>query len=209
LKKPGNAEDSLIAIVFSAAAVEAFINDLEELAAGTGGSKGTDHPKIRLLADVLSEAEESKASARLKYFLIGSVLKGEPFKKGAQPWQDLELLLKLRDAVVHSRPMRFAFGENGMEMSGAQLVAQLRQRGLLPEFPEHVKMFFVSWLSPRSVARWAINTSTLVIHELVGALPDGEFKNGLEDSVKRHALISGPSSNDAGWTWSDHSQDDA
>ena len=120
LKKPGNSEEGLTAIVFAAAAFEAFLNELSEVASGTGGTAGTDEPRVALLAEVLAEAEESKASTRLKYFLAGSVLQGRPFDRGNQPWQDLDLLLRLRDAVIHLQPTRFSLKEGKFSMTGAK-----------------------------------------------------------------------------------------
>ena len=51
--------------------------------------------RVVSLAEVLSEAEHSRASTRLKYLLVGSVLKGKPFPKGVQPWQGVDVLESL------------------------------------------------------------------------------------------------------------------
>jgi hypothetical protein len=202
LKKPGDSEEGLTAIVFAAAAFEGFLNELGEVASGTGGIPGTDDRRVALLAEVLGEAEESKASTRLKYFLVGSVLQGRPFDRGNQPWQDLELLLRLRDAVIHLEPTRFSLKEGMFSMTGEKLVEQLRQRGLLPAFPADVKMVFLHWLSPRSVARWAINASVRATTVVLAALPKGQFKERILPRYSKDFVeITGPSSNDAEWLY--------
>ena len=57
LNEPPDIDQGLIAIVFAASAFEAFLNELDELAGGTGDSPGALEPIIALLSDVLDEAE--------------------------------------------------------------------------------------------------------------------------------------------------------
>jgi hypothetical protein len=202
INEPRDVEESLTALLFAAAAFEAFVNELDELAAGTGGTRGVEDPRIKSLAEVLGEAEESKASTRLKYLLAGVALQGTPFDRGAQPWQDLELLIRIRDSIVHLRPIRFQMGDKGFSTTGDKLIQQLRERRLLPTLPDAHVMFYLQWLAPRSVARWAVNTAVRAVMTIVAALPEGEFKQAvLPQYSKDFVEIAGPSSNDAEWIY--------
>jgi hypothetical protein len=188
--------------VFAAATFEAFINELDELAAGTGGTPGVADPRIKSLAEVLGEAQESKAATRLKYLLVGVALQGQPFDRGAPPWQDLDLLIRLRDSIVHLRPVLFHVGANGFVSTGDKLIQQLRTRNLLPTFPDGHVMFYLQWLAPRSVARWAVNTAVRAVMTIVAALPDGEFRQAvLPQYSGDFTEIAGPSSNDEEWVY--------
>jgi hypothetical protein len=71
-KQPGNSDDGLIAIFFSAAFLEALLNELIAKARGIGGTKGRDHPDIVRFAVIAGEAERERAAVRLRYQLARS-----------------------------------------------------------------------------------------------------------------------------------------
>jgi hypothetical protein len=93
-------DNSVSAILLSCAALEGYINEtsalLDEMPEMTDGM-----PKAKAFAAVLSEAESGHASIRLKYLLGLSTLKGETFAKGATPYQDFNLLVAIRDEIMH------------------------------------------------------------------------------------------------------------
>jgi len=95
--------DALIAIVFAALGVEAFINELAEMAQrdadmygpGLGGTA-----TLRDLATTLVEIEDARGPVELKYQMASKILSGRTFDQGAQPFQDFRDLMRLRDALV-------------------------------------------------------------------------------------------------------------
>jgi hypothetical protein len=100
--KTGGQSDALVAILFSAAALEAFIMDLVVLAAGDSQLFGrTD---LQALADILDETESSRGSIRLKFLLAKSILSGKPYEQGSLPYQDFDTLFTRRDAIIHMKP---------------------------------------------------------------------------------------------------------
>jgi hypothetical protein len=178
--EPPDIDQGLIAIVFAASAFEAFINELDELAAGTGDTPGATEPIIALLSDVFKEAEACRASIRLKYLVAGTVITGKPFERGRQPWQDLDLLFKVRNAIVHLAPTVFEVrGGKAFVMSGDDLMEQLRQRRVLPDLPAGHVMIFLHRLAERSAARWAVNTTVQAVRTILSALPAGTFKDSV------------------------------
>jgi hypothetical protein len=58
---------------------------------------------LKALAEILIEAEESKASLKSKYQLTKFILSGEPFDTGAQIFQNFALLVDLRNTIVHAK----------------------------------------------------------------------------------------------------------
>jgi len=177
--EPPDIDQGLIAIVFAASAFEAFINELDELAAGTGDTPGAKEPIIALLSDVLKEAEACRASIRLKYLVAGTVFTGKPFDRGSRPWQDVDLLFKIRNAIVHLEPSVLTVGDKGFSMSGDDLMERLRQRKVLPDLPPGQAMIFLHRLAERSAARWAVNTTVQTVTAVVSALPGGEFRDSV------------------------------
>ena len=145
----------LIAIVFAASAFEAFLNELAELTSGTGDTPGVNDPTIVRLSKALCEAEDRRRSTRVKYKLAGKMLR-TTFDRGRSPWLDLDLLIDIRNAIMHLRPTRFSVGgKDGFSISGDELVARLRQRTSLPTLPPGAVMAtWLIWLVFRRVARF-------------------------------------------------------
>jgi hypothetical protein len=93
-------DQAIVAVLFSAASVEAFVNDLMEVSAFTRNDE-----KSQLLHDVLSEAEDQKASVMMKLQLTCRILTGTRMDRGSRVFQDVELLFKLRNHLIHMRPI--------------------------------------------------------------------------------------------------------
>jgi len=98
--------DALVAVLFSAATLEAFVSDFSFMARTLGGVHSI--PALKSVAALLDEAEDGHASVRLKYLLAKFLVTGEPYNKGAAPFQDFDLLIRLRDAIVHLKTEEFS-----------------------------------------------------------------------------------------------------
>jgi hypothetical protein len=57
------------------------------------------------MADSVLEVEASKGSLESKFLVASFALSGTMFEKGAQPWRDFAALVRLRNALVHLRPL--------------------------------------------------------------------------------------------------------
>src|SRR4051794_32927622 len=84
---------SLVVIVFSALAVEAYINELGELASFAHVSVKHERP-VRDLGTVLTEIEKAQGSIELKYLMASRVLTGSAFDRSGQPYQDFRDLMR-------------------------------------------------------------------------------------------------------------------
>src|SRR5262249_23130517 len=102
---------SLVVIVFAALSVEAFINELAEMAGRDVDSNDRGHvagrpAEVQVLADlaaVLGEIEDTRGTVELKYLMLSRLLTGATPDQGAQPYQDFRDLVSLRNDLVHPR----------------------------------------------------------------------------------------------------------
>jgi hypothetical protein len=157
--------DSLVAIVFAAASVEGFINELAELARSLNNKVANPgFEKVDRFGKLALEAEEARASAKFKFRLAEAVFESATMSKGTQPFQDLSLLIDLRNALVHLKPS-----------SRESILRQLEDRQLLAE----ALTDNVSWLrraATRATAEWAMKTADSAIEYVAKLVPDGSFK---------------------------------
>ena len=97
-KQPtGMSSRAVIAVILAAAASEAFIN---ELAAEVQKTRDLASGLIAF-GSVMKEIEDNRGSLALKYLVASQALSGKMFDRGAQPFQDFDLLRRLRDLLMH------------------------------------------------------------------------------------------------------------
>src|SRR2546428_4780978 len=88
--------DALVAIVFSAAALEAFFNEMADLA-GSDAMNSSLHPpnptSVAVYAELAAEVEEGRGSIALKFLLARRLLNGEGGDKGSSVYEDFRLLM--------------------------------------------------------------------------------------------------------------------
>lgn len=82
----------LASLVFAAMSTEAFINELQQLAADAAAGNSARPNCIKALGEMLRQAEDSHASTKSKYQLAKFVLTGEVFDGGTQPFQHCLLM---------------------------------------------------------------------------------------------------------------------
>jgi hypothetical protein len=126
--------EALITIVFSALGIEAFINELAEMAqrdadmAQRYESELRSMGQLRELAARLTALENTHEQVQRKYQAASEVLRGRPFDQGSQPFQDFRDLMQLRDALVHPRH-RDTTDRAGHISSSHPVVRRLQQMG--------------------------------------------------------------------------------
>ena len=165
--KAGGQNDALVAILFSAATLEAFVTELALMAQSDAALFG--HKPLQSVAAVLNEAEASRGSVRLKFLLAKVVLGGETYDKGSQPYQDFDTLLAIRDAIIHMKPE---------EITGEphKLLQRLRAKDLCEDGQPGVNASWLGQVSTRAVARWACNTVVAMVEPLKACLPADSTK---------------------------------
>lgn len=154
------------AYVCAVAAIEAFIN--ERLMSRLARAAFPD--------SALWDLEESLETMRLaaKLVVVPRLLFGRSFDRGAQPFQDFALLIKVRNTVVHFT----------MEMKPPSYIRILSERGIAltaVAAPEGADYAWPHKLSSTEGIRWAHNSTCRIIAALVEFIPS-EHRLGVSAS---------------------------
>jgi hypothetical protein len=174
--------DALSAILFSALAAEAFINELPEAASRDAhGIRDLQLPAAPVLDDLvttLNALEQAHERIQPKYDAARKVLTGRAFVHGAAPFQDFNDLMKLRNDLVHPRHLDQATALGHTEPA-SPVVRDLQQRRLTRTRGRRRgdPMGGMSWLSEiycGRTAAWAHKAACDAIVELIRALPSHE-----------------------------------
>lgn len=168
---------ALVALVFAAMSVEAFLNDMADMAS----HYQCEEEKIRLFALLLASLERGKAGIRQKMEAAHLVLTGTKLDKGRSPYQDFDLLLDMRNALAHRKPERWDWpppgGNRGYELH--KYVKRLAERRVIPPpLPEEPRLWQIAICDP-GVARWSCEVAEQMRSFLVDLLPPGRLKGAL------------------------------
>jgi hypothetical protein len=135
------------AITQSAAALEA---DISEFLIHGRGANGLD-AKAR---DFLSTEEVDRKPTLCKYNLVLDLLHKPPRKRGERPYQDADLLIRLRNELIHYK------SKWGEQMDREKVFSRLEQlRFDKPVFIHPSLNFFPHRCLSASLASWSVTTS--------------------------------------------------
>ena len=170
--------EALVAIVFSAAMIEGFLNEAaQHVQIYLNNRADEDYPDIRAFAAIFSALEASHAQLELKLEVAGAILRGDIWLKGKQPLQDLRLLSRLRNAILHPRPLSFPGVGDDIPSRPDKLVESLRNRGIIksppilstlgpPQSPPvHAYAPWIIAVQSTEVANWALQTALVGVRK--------------------------------------------
>jgi len=175
-ERKGDKQDAIVAIVFSAFSLEAFINELMDLADNPILS---DTPTVQSFASLIKEVEKSQGSIKLKYMLTKVVFTDEPFSEGELPYQDFTKLLELRNMLVHYKSKdKFKLDWDGKVKSHSypKIISKLQSRNILAQVGDNEIKRWTSLISTRATARWACSTACEMVQLVLDIMPDGKLK---------------------------------
>lgn len=168
------------AVIYSAMAVEAFPNDFAHMASIFPlDNTGKEVIEIVAAAQILAELEEQRAQPKTKYQVLYYILAKTYFPKDNVIWADCELLMKLRNELVHPKPENIGLGEGAVRESRVRkLVHQLRQRNLIarPQGSEPHDWSFILE-DDDHVAVWAVKTAKSIIQFVASKAPDSVLRD--------------------------------
>ena len=169
---------ALTAIVFSVVAMEAFINEMAEMATTALAKFETDAKKIAGFAEMVKYVEESRGSLEMKFDLARWACAGQLYNKGANPYQDFADLIATRNALVHYKLLdKITFAEDGSAtMTEPKVLERLRAKGILADFPAGVNVAWIQKVGTPATARWACSTAAAMVNSTIDSLPEGLFK---------------------------------
>lgn len=157
----------LIAILFSAAALEGFVNELIE---DIQYLEPTDD-RIRALSVIAGEIDERNAQLALKIQVIAAGLQGKPFDPGAQPFQDIVLLMRIRNLIMHARPQVLQLGDDSEPIQQDAVIRALAARGVIDISGPPVTWATIGMLCNPNVGAWAYESSVNMANALRAMLP--------------------------------------
>lgn len=173
---------SLSAVVFSAIALEAFINELAEYAAMSSDKAS---PEVGNFAALARQVEEAHGSIALKFLLASALLGGQSYDRGAQPYQDFDLLVAVRNAIVHHKPEDRIQGQQEEDdghtpgVVPRALTRRLHSRGLIgAELLDQAA--FLHHVATPTVAAWACDAAANMVRALVDMLPPSAFARSMQ-----------------------------
>ena len=143
-------EQSLIAVLMSCVAVEAYINETGQLVNQMPQiSDGID--RLEKFGKVLSDIEEDHGQTRLKYRMAYFILTGKRLEKSIVLYNDFLLLFRVRDELMHYKLKVYkGYGEADIDV-----LKKLRNKKLCREgMPS-----FLSQISTPELASWAYDVA--------------------------------------------------
>jgi hypothetical protein len=168
--REGGQTPALVSIVFSVAALEAFLNEISELAL----EAVLDNPDvICVLGEFLADAERSHASLESKFAVGSWILSGKKFDRGAQSYQNFSLLMRLRNDLVHFKTNDSFEQEVTPEEIHKNLVSRFKDKNILAENirSENELGSWTFLVKTKAVAEWSCRTASHMIGEFCAKLP--------------------------------------
>lgn len=165
-------DQAVVAILFSAAAVEGFLNDVMEFSGFI-----EDDDRLKALHDLLVEAEDQKAQVAFKFQLTNLVLKGTRLNRGDRVSQELELLFKLRNSLIHMRPDRGEATLFTQKRKRHPAADQLVSRGVITAMQAEHARSWVELVSCHAVAKWAYDAATHIAVTIFDLIESDRLKD--------------------------------
>jgi hypothetical protein len=173
LQEPGKS-DAIVSIIFSASSLEAFINELPDLASIDIKYSNNDQSKlIKSFIAIMNEIEDSRGSTRLKFLQTHLILAGTSYKTDEPPFQDFSNLFKLRDAFLHLKPQKENATKNKHDLTPKSISGL--PKNVLAKFDKKVTANWITMVSTQAAAKWACNTASEMVHSVLRILPETYF----------------------------------
>jgi hypothetical protein len=185
LNADADRQNILVAIVFSVMWFESFVNyaveELDEL-----HSRGVAKIPRRLVSalTIFGELPERLPLAT-RVQVLSCLLTGNPLPPAKQPFQDFELVVKLRNGLVHMKPARVKKLDTGAwgRRDGQKLTRALRHRGLVSEPGDKLGMGWLDAMFSPDSARWAFDTAVKMATAVADMFPKGYWSRHLHEQI--------------------------
>jgi hypothetical protein len=167
--RAGGHKEPLVSVVFAAAALEAFLSETAYLAGEKNGNRTRQPAVVSAFAQVMEDAEESRAQIQSKFQLSNLVLTGKTYGKGTAPFQDFADLIAVRNLLMHGESNeRFSrVDDNPVLINPPTVLDRLTSKNILHEAPpEHLKGFV-------AVAGESFLAEVIYAHEMESITPKG------------------------------------
>lgn len=176
---------ALVSLVFAVISLEAFINEMVELAklcviseracVADGRIPKSPEPEVvAVFYDLMTDAEKAHTSLESKLILANWLLTGKRLDTGAQPYQDLGVLIKVRNQIVHFEPNEiFTEAEVTPEMlahSQNPAIKRLQSKKVLADNVVGLTSWN-AWIETKAMATWACDVTRRVVVDFISKTP--------------------------------------
>jgi hypothetical protein len=167
--------DALVAVVFAAASLESFINEMGTMAQEQS-SYLLQPSSVSTFAQDFHELDARRGTTAQKFQLAYLLFSGRRIETGTNPYQDFQFLMCLRNDLVHLTPQD-EFDISGSEpvpftvTPPAKIVDGLRSRQLLAAADADPQLGWISLLSTHETARWACLAARSMVDLIIGVIP--------------------------------------
>jgi len=198
-ERNGHQRAALVSLVFAVISLEAFFNETVELAnmaliserafvANGVNPKSPEPEVVYAFVQLMTDAEKARSSLESKFLLANWLLTGKSLDRGAQPYQDLTLLLKVRNQLVHFRPNDiFTEPEVTPEIlshSQNPAIVQLRSKNVLATDIVGLSGW-TAWIETKAMAKWACDVASRMVLDFVSKTPvEGQWGHFLRFSQR-------------------------
>jgi len=149
----GFAPNATMAQIMAAVSAEAFINEFALLLSGL--ARTGKAPELVRVGSILQQLEASRVQITEKYSIASQLLPGEPFDRGKEPFQSFAYLIKLRNVLVHPKPMS----------KPPKWFSYFVSNGLVVDSPDS-EFIFPDWmlqLQNKTSASWACRATARIV----------------------------------------------
>jgi hypothetical protein len=183
--RDGHQRAALVSLVFAVISLEAFFNETVELARlsvisehafiENGVVPKSPEPEVTsVFYDLMTDAEKAHTSLESKLILANWLLTGKRLDTGAQPYQDLAVLIKVRNQIVHFEPNEiFTEPEVTPEIlshSRNPAIKHLRSRNVLADNIVGLSSW-TAWIETKAMATWACDVTSRVVADFASKVP--------------------------------------
>jgi hypothetical protein len=187
-RREGGKREALVSVVFAAVSLEAFLNELIELAQDYAD---TEDASSAAFAQLMSDLEKLHSSIEIRFQMAHWLLTNGPYDAGSRPYQDFKLLFQVRNDLVHFKPDPLV--EEGEPRPEHSTLEKLRSRNILNDStaPESNRSW-IHVIGTKAVAEWACNTASRVTADLVSKLPVGIWGETVEKVTRKISTVQFP-----------------
>ncbi len=171
-------QDAIVAVVFAAFTLEAFINEVGDYAAYQGHQDANTDPQSITALGQIHHSLKDRGAVDTKFQLAKWVLHATPFDQGNAPYQDFRLLIDLRNALAHVKGLEiYELSDTGVAdiTQPPAIMTSLRSKNILAVTQGPDPVSWVDTLQTLAVARWACTAASQMMRSLIDAMPDSPF----------------------------------
>lgn len=180
--RTGGQRPALVSIVFSVVSLEAFFNEITEAAHDSLKYPPNLEPQeVSVFAQVMTDAESSRASLEAKFTFANWILARKQLDRGAQPYQDFALLMRLRNDLVHFKAGDAFELDQTPEEIHKNLISRFKHKNILADDMQQMIVPWTYIIETKALAEWSCRTAASMVSEFcVGVPHTGVFKHTLE-----------------------------